>query len=112
MLAYAIGTLTHARDVLINGWMPRPDVPLGVGVFWKALTLVDPLVVLLLGVRRNVGLALGLAIIVVDVLVNTWVGYGFGWPMLGWALQSQTLFLGFALGSVGFLWRRKSEWIA
>lgn len=109
MLAFAIGTTTHLRDVFANGWLPRPEVPLAVGVFWKVLTLLDPLVVLLLVLRRNAGLGLGLAVIVVDVIVNSYVEYRFDPPMFSWALQSQSLFLGFALGSVGFLWRRGPE---
>lgn len=108
MLAFAVGTVTHIRDVLANGWLPRPDAPLAIGIFWKALTLVDPFVVVLLATRRRFGLALGLTVMIIDVLVNSYVWYGQGVPGLAMAIQLQTLFLGFVLGSIAFLWHARA----
>lgn len=105
VIAFAVGATTHLRDVLITGWAPRSDVTLPVGLFWKALTIIDPLVIALLATRRRAGLALGLLVMIVDVLVNSYIWYGLGVPGLAFALQLQSLFFGFVLGSIAFLWR-------
>lgn len=79
-------------------------------VFWTALTVLDPAVVLALvfGWRRT-GLALALAIMVADVAVNSYAFYGLGYSVFSSALQMQTAFGGFVLGSIAFLWPRKER---
>lgn len=72
-------------------------------VYWTALTALDPLAAVLLILRRPVGLALGAAIIVSDVAINSYALYGLALPFGFLSLQLQTLFGGFLLGAAGFL---------
>lgn len=73
------------------------------------LVLLDALtVVFLLSGRRRAGLALAVCIMVLDVAVNSLAHYILG-GAFGYALQLQSLFLGFVLGSVCFLWPRSNE---
>ncbi len=105
VLAFAIGASTHALD-FVRDW-PRPyrGAPWPVELFWSALLPLDLAVVALLaGGRRRAGLGLAVAVMVADVAINTGVSAAFGLSTFGWKLQLQTLFGGFVLGSVGFLW--------
>ena len=106
VLCFLIGTFTHTRTLLGHGWLPYDWVPLPVNIFWTLLTFADPLAALLLLVRRNVGIVLGLAIMIADVAINTWVAshHDFSGP-----LQAQTLFLGFTLGSFRLIWNARFE---
>ena len=95
-LGFLIGTYTHVADLVRNGFLAAP-VPLAVGVFWNALTLLDLLVVALLWWRPKAGIWLAVSIMVVDVSVNTTVyltGY-FGPPtphMVPLTLFDQAMF--------------------
>lgn len=95
-MGFLAGTYTHARGILAHGLLATP-VPPAVGVYWDALTLLDPLVVLLLWRRPRAGLWLAVAIMAFDLAVNTWVyraGY-FGPPTAGMvplSLFEQALF--------------------
>jgi hypothetical protein len=102
---FAIGTLTHALTLGRYGWLPYRFVPLPVNLFWTLLALLDPATILLLLWRRRAGVALGLAIMIADVAVNSYAAYGLQLE-LGPHLQAQTMFLGFVLGSAPLLLRR------
>jgi hypothetical protein len=104
---FLIGTATHSLTLFHRGWLPYEWVPLPVNVFWTLLTFADPLAALLLVVRRNAGIVLGLSIMVLDVAINTWIATGPGFSGLSRPLQAQTLFFGFTLGSFRLIWRKK-----
>ncbi len=103
--AFLIGAVNHARDVLSGGWLPYDFAPLALNWFWSLLLPLDLAAAALLALRYRAGVVLGLAIIVVDVGVNTWFAYETDWMDLFKALQWQSLFLGFALASAPLLWR-------
>lgn len=107
---FSVGTYTHLLAVRHHGWRPHPFAPDAMNVFWTALTVLDPAVVLALlsGWRRS-GLSLALAIMVADVAVNSYAHYGLGISGFEAALQMQTAFAGFVLGSITFLWPRKEK---
>ena len=67
---FLAGTYTHVAGLVRRGFLAFP-VPLSVGVFWDALTLLDPLTVLLLWWHPKAGIRLGLAIMIADICVNT-----------------------------------------
>ncbi|RZK27615.1 MAG: hypothetical protein EOO63_13025 [Hymenobacter sp.] len=69
-VGFLAGTYTHVKDLVANGFLASP-VPLGIGLFWNVLTVLDPFTVLLLWWRPKAGIALAAAIMVVDVSVNT-----------------------------------------
>ena len=109
VLCFLIGTFTHTRTLLSQGWLPYDWVPMPVNIFWTLLTFADPLAALLLLWRRNAGIVLGLAIMISDVAINTWVAYHYGFEGLSGALQAQTLFLGFTLGSFRLIWNARPQ---
>ncbi len=110
LIVYAVcligAGLNHARDIWHGGWLPYRADPLLMNWYWTSLTALDPLAAALLFLRPRAGLLLTLAIIVSDVAVNSFAMYGLGnrdWHG-GVSLQLQTLFLGFVVGSLPFVW--------
>ena len=105
---FSIGATTHAVDFLTRGFRPYAGVPFVFEAFWTSLILLDlAVVVFLITGRLRAGLALGAAVMIADVVVNFHAMTrldmsGFEAPLL-----LQTLFLGFILGSIGFLWPRR-----
>lgn len=69
-VCFLAGTYTHIAGLLRRGFLASP-VPLSIGVFWDVLTLLDPLTVLLLWWHPRAGIRLGVAIMIVDICVNT-----------------------------------------
>lgn len=107
---FSIATLNHAADVVRGGWLPYRFAPLPLNMFWTALTLLDPAVVLaLLAGWRRVGLSLALAIMIVDVAANSYALYGLDYSGFSVSLQLQTAFLGFVVGTIAFLWPTKEK---
>jgi len=102
---FAVGTVTHTLHLVNVGWIVFDDAPIWMNVYWTALTALDPLAAVLLLYRRPFGLALGAAIIVSDVGINSYALYGLGLPFGFLSLQLQTLFCGFLIGTAGFLLR-------
>jgi hypothetical protein len=79
-------------------------VPLVPSVFWTSLTFLDPLAVLLLFVRPRPGVALTVAIIVTDVIHNTWLNQYLG-VRPGVEYAAQVAFLVFVLATAKTAWR-------
>ncbi|WP_210357435.1 hypothetical protein [Sphingomonas beigongshangi] len=106
VICFGAGAFNHARDFLARGSRPYAFLPLPLELFWSALLPLDLAVIILLscGCRRT-GLTLAAAIMLVDVTANSHAVRSYGWDV-GAALQLQTLFLGFVLGSLPFLWPR------
>ena len=70
MAGFLVGTTTHVVDLVLGGLDVYAGQPAGVRAFWVALTVVDPLVVTLLLLRRRAGVVLGVVVMVADVAVN------------------------------------------
>jgi len=69
-------------------------------MYWASLTLLDPLAALFLFFRPRAGLVLCVAIIVTDVLNNSWVRYHRREVDIGYILQ--VVFLVFVLATVRY----------
>ena len=103
-VSFGEATLAHLSDLLHAGWLPYHG-PLLLRLFWTALIVLDPLVLaLLLLRRRRTALLLAAIIMVADVGANTYAATSLHLHGFSLALPLQTLFLGFVLGSVSFLW--------
>src|SRR4029077_12636574 len=100
-LCFAGAGLNHAHDIWQGGWLPYGWAPLTINIFWTALAVVDPVTAWLLLRRPRLGTIFALCVMVVDVGVNSYVKYslGFGDWHGDLALQLQTWFLGFVIGS-------------
>lgn len=94
----------HAKIVAENGikW-DYGGLPLFICLFWTALTFIDPLAAILLMARPMLGLALTVAIIVSDVVINSWVGLKYGIDIA--SFLAQLLFLVFVMLTVRIAWR-------
>ena len=95
-ICFLAGTYTHTAGLVQRGFLASP-VPLAIGVFWDALTLLDPLAAVLLWWRPRAGIRLALAIMASDVCVNTatYLAGHFGPPvhnMVPLSLLDQALF--------------------
>lgn len=111
LLCFSAGAFNHGCDFLIRGWRPYRFAPHpAVELYWSALIVLDLAVVLLFLSRRiRPALLLGLAVMVSDVAINVTATHAMGDATYGWPLVLQAMFLGFVLGSVGFLWSAERE---
>lgn len=102
---FAIGTVSHALDFVVLGLRPYSWGPPLLEAFWSSLVLLDPVAAaLLLFGKRRAGLALAAIIMVCDVAANSYAVFVLGIEGFAIALPLQAAFLGFVLGSIGFLW--------
>jgi len=104
ILCLAGAAYNHARTVAEYGiTYDYGGLPLFVCLFWTALTFIDPLAAIFLLVRPMLGLALTVAIIVSDVVINSWVGLKYGFDMA--SFLAQLMFLVFVMLTVRIAWR-------
>ena len=104
MAAFLGAAANHLHDFLVGGWRPYAGEPPVLEAFWTSLVAVDPIVAVLLLRRRRTGLFAGLAVMVVDVTVNTTVALTGAGHATSPELLMQCGFLGFVLGSLSWLW--------
>jgi hypothetical protein len=93
-----------------GGWTPYRLGPSFLRVFWTLLVILDPAVIALLtfGWRRT-GLVAACSLMLADVAANSYAAFALHYQGFSLALPLQTLFLGFVLGSAGFLWPHSKE---
>lgn len=108
ILGYLIGTTTHIIDLALGGVDVYGEFPLGIRLFWVSLTVLDPLIVVLLLSRRRAGVALGAAVILIDIAVNWTVLVSVG-GLSPFGPISQTLFAVFVTATTPILWRSFSN---
>ena len=104
ILGYLVGTTSHIVDIALGGLDVYGEFPLGVRLFWVSLTVLDPLVVVLLLLRRRSGVVLGVAVILIDIAVN-WTVFASVGGMSPFGPISQTLFAVFVVATTPVLWR-------
>lgn len=104
IVGYLIGTSTHVADLIAGGARTYEGFPVGLRVFWMSLTVLDPLIVVLLLLRHQTGIVLGVAVILIDIAVN-WTVYATigGNPLFG--VIKQTLFAILIVATAHLLWR-------
>jgi len=110
ILCFAEGTINHLFDFMQGGWTPYRLGPSFLRVFWTLLVILDPAVIALLtfGWRRT-GLVAACSLMLADVAANSYAAFALHYQGFSLALPLQTLFLGFVLGSAGFLWPHSKE---
>jgi len=104
---FGYGATTHAADFVRIGWWPyRAGLP-AMNLFWNLLVVLDAAVVaLLLAGWRRAGLILAALVMILDVAINSYASFRLDMGGMGIALLLQSMFLGFILGSLPFLWPR------
>ena len=91
IVGYLIGTSTHAADLLLGGTNAYSSFPAPLRLFWILLTVLDPLIVVLILLKKQAGVILGVVVIVIDVGVNATVYATIGGLSL-FGVLCQTLF--------------------
>ncbi|MGG7463321.1 hypothetical protein [Plantibacter sp. YIM 135347] len=105
VIGFLVGTSTHVADLIFGGLNVYEAFPPGNRVFWISLTLLDPLTVTLILLRRRAGIALGIAVMIADVAVNWTVFSTIGGLSL-FGVLNQSAFAAFVLVTTPLLWRR------
>jgi len=100
---FLVGTTTHVVDLVVGGADAYAGFPPGVRVFWMSLTLLDPITIVLLALRRRAGIVLALVVILADIAVNWTVFATIGIPLFG--VVNQTLFAIVLVATAPVLWR-------
>lgn len=109
LAAFAIATASHASDLVRWGFLPYDFAPRPLNAFWTSLALLDPLVIgLLVSGRRRLGLALAASVMAADVAANSYALFTLGYGEFARSLGFQSMFLGFVLGSLPFLWPERA----
>lgn len=67
---FLIGTTSHVLDLIAGGADTYGEFPLVLRMFWLSLTVLDPLTVLLLLLRKRAGIILGVVVILTEIAVN------------------------------------------
>jgi hypothetical protein len=88
---FAIGTTTHILDLAFGGLATYAGFPNAVRLFWVSLTVLDPLIIVLMVLRRRAGVYLGIGVILADILVNWTVLLALG-GITWWGVINQTAF--------------------
>ena len=101
---FLVGTTTHTLDLVLGGLDAYAGFPPALRIFWVALTLLDPLTALLLGLRRRAGVVLGLAVILADIAVNWSVFLTVGGLSL-FGVLCQSAFAALLVCTAPLLWR-------
>ena len=104
VLGFLVGTTTHTADLIVGGVNAYSDFPLGVRLFWVALTFLDPATAALIIFRRRSGIVLGIALIVADIAVN-WTVFVMVGGLSLFGVISQSLFAVLILVTARPLWR-------
>lgn len=103
VVLFAIGGCVHLVHIIEDGWLPYSFAPEWMNVYWTSLVFFDFAAIGLLLKYRNLGLILSLLIMISDVAVNTHA-HNIEGGGIYWGYIAQTMFLGFILGTIGFLW--------
>ena len=102
--ATCVHVATHLRFGVFLGALDGTGFPFFTRIYWSSLTIIDPLAAVLLFVRPRAGLVLATAVIVSDVVHNSWMLHHLqsGPDAMYWA---QVAFLVFLLATVSTAWR-------
>ena len=100
--AFLVGTVSHLLDFVLQGVEVYATAPLLLRVFFVALVVIDPLVVVLVLRRPRAGVLFALAVMVADVAGNlAMTALDPAWPFP----VTQSLFGVFVLATSLPLWR-------
>jgi hypothetical protein len=75
LAGFADGTGAHVRDLARGGLHAYAFAPVTAQVFFVALVLLDPLVIVLVALARPAGVWLAAAVMAADIAVNWWVNW-------------------------------------
>lgn len=103
VIGFLIGTTTHTADLIFGGLDVYDGFPAGVRLFWVSLTILDPLTVVLIILRRRSGIVLGSAVIISDIAVN-WTVFATIGGLSVFGVVSQSLFAALIAATAGPLW--------
>jgi len=103
VIGFLVGTTTHAADLIVGGLNAYSAFPVGVRLFWVALTILDPVTAALIIFRRRSGILLGGAVILADIAVN-WTVFAVVGGLSAFGNISQSLFAVLIFATARPLW--------
>ena len=103
VVGFLVGTTTHVTDLVLDGTDVYSRFPTAARLYWVALTLFDPLAIVLVILRLRAGVVLAVVIMVSDVAVNSVMVATHGLPVFG--LVNQILFGLLVAATAPLLWR-------
>ncbi|CAD5995781.1 hypothetical protein [Agreia sp. COWG] len=103
VLGFLVGTTTHTADLIVGGVNAYSGFPVGVRLFWVALTILDPVAAALIIFRRRSGIVLGTAVIIADIAVN-WTVFAVVGGLSLYGVISQSLFAVLIVVTARRLW--------
>jgi hypothetical protein len=110
VVCFGSGAFNHARDFVALGWRPYSWGPPLLEAFWTSLIVLDLIATALLLSRfRRSALLMSAAIMLADVVANTYAMIVLDIAALSLAVPLQATFLGYVLGSLPFLWPRPTS---
>lgn len=104
-VGFVVGTTTHTIDLLAGGFNVYVGFPEPVRWFWISLTVIDPLVVILLILRSQAAVPLGVLVMIADLAVNWTVFFTVGGLSL-FGVLTQSIFGAFVFITAAHVWRR------
>jgi hypothetical protein len=72
---FGYGAVVHVVQLVLGGADPYPAVPGWLAGYFVSLTVLDPVVAVLLLLRRRAGLVLGCAVLVTDAAANGYANH-------------------------------------
>jgi hypothetical protein len=103
VIGFLIGTTTHTADLILGGLDVYGGFPPGVRLFWVTLTVLDPIIAVLIVLRRRSGIVLGMAVILADIAVN-WTVFVLLGGLAWFGVVNQSLFAVLILATARPLW--------
>jgi hypothetical protein len=102
----------HVSDIIKFGFLPYHQVPLWLNIYWTSLTFIEPIAIIAIVLKKNIGIYLCMAIIVSDVIINffsTLVYFGGLRQLFDFRFICQVVFMAFVLSTYKDLLKRTAK---
>jgi hypothetical protein len=99
----------HISDIFKGGFLPYHYAPFLLNMYWTALTLIEPIAIIAIVLKRKLGVYLCIAIIVSDVFINffsTLAYFGGFRQLINFYFVCQISFMVFVLYTCQYLLKR------
>lgn len=102
----------HVSEIIKFGFLPYHRAPLWLNIYWTSLTFIEPIAIIAIVLKKNIGIYLCMAIIVSDVIINffsTFVYFGGLRQLFDFRFICQVVFMAFVLSTYKDLLKRTEK---